>query len=69
MTRQQQNEIILNAIGEQLADKPDAQERVAMAFKEWFSNLAEQGGQQLSNQAQQQQGGGDEGSAAAPQQG
>lgn len=70
MTRQQQNDIILAAIGQQIADLPDAQERVAKSFKDWFSGLAEQGAQQLASQAQQQQGGGDDNAGnAAPQQG
>lgn len=70
MTRQQQNDIILAAIGQQIADLPDAQERVAASFKDWFSGLAEQGAQQLASQAQQQQGGGDDNAGnAAPQQG
>ena len=67
MTRQQQNDIILAAIGQQIADSPDAQERVASSFKDWFSVLAEQGAQQLASQAQQQQGGGDDNAGnAAP---
>lgn len=72
MTKQQQNDIILAAIGQQIADTPDVQERVALAFKDWFSGLAEQGAQQLASQAQQQQqqGGGDDNAGnAAPQQG
>lgn len=70
MTRQQQNDIILAAIGQQIADLPNAQERVALSFKDWFSGLAEQGAQQLASQAQQQQGGGDDNAGnAAPQQG
>lgn len=71
MTKQQQNDIILAAIGQQIADTPDVQERVASSFKEWFSGLAEQGAQQLAAQAQQQQqGGGDDNAGnAAPQQG
>lgn len=69
MTRQQQNDTILAAIGQQIADSPDAQERVASSFKDWFSGLAEQGTQQLASQAQQQQGGGDDNAGnAAPQQ-
>lgn len=69
MTKQQQNDIILAAIGQQIADTPDVQERVASSFKEWFSGLAEQGAQQLASQAQQQGGGDDNAGNAAPQQG
>jgi hypothetical protein len=43
MTRQQQNEIIINSIGEQLKDMPDVQERIAQSFTQWFQNLVKQG--------------------------
>jgi hypothetical protein len=43
MTRQQQNEIIINALGDQLSDQPNVQERIGAAFGAWFQSLVQKG--------------------------
>lgn len=39
MTRQQQNDIIIQHLSAELADLPDISRRVGLAFNRWFQSL------------------------------
>lgn len=55
MTRQAQSDIIINSLQDQLRDKPNAQEIISAAFKNWYSALVASALQQMQAQAPQQQ--------------
>lgn len=54
MTRQAQNDIIINSLQEQLRDKPNAQELISNAFKNWYSALVASALRQMQGQEAQQ---------------
>ena len=54
MTRQAQNDVIINSLQDQLRDKPRAQELISNAFKNWFSALVTSALRQMQAQTQQQ---------------
>lgn len=54
MTRQAQNDIIISSLQEQLRDKPNAQELISNAFKNWFSALVASALRQMQSQEVQQ---------------
>lgn len=43
MTRQQQNDFIINKLTEKLVDMPDVQAHITKSFTAWFGNLVTQG--------------------------
>ena len=51
MTRQAQSDIIINSLQDQLRDKPNAQEIISAAFKNWYSALVASALQQMQAQA------------------
>ena len=53
MTRQAQNDVIINSLQDQLRDKPRAQELISNAFKNWFSALVASALRQMQAQEAQ----------------
>lgn len=55
MTRQAQNDIIINSLQDELRDKPNAKELISNAFKNWYSALVTSALRQMQAQAQEAQ--------------
>lgn len=71
MTRQEQNEIIINAISDKLKDLPNVQQIISAKFDEWFRSLVASGAEaiqpkQASGDAAAGDGGGGDTEAAPP---
>ncbi len=47
MTRQEQNEIIINAISNKLKDLPNVQQIISSKFDEWFRSLVAAGAEAI----------------------
>lgn len=50
MTKQERNDVILQAMQSELQDKPYAKEKLAEAFELWVQGLVAQGNQLLAGQ-------------------